>query len=372
MDLGRTVVGAQARRRWALVLAVVVLLCAVPVALQLRPAHAAEIDPAALKAKILASRHRSFQGYAQSAGLVPLPPLPNLGQVTALVSSTTELRTWYAAPDRWRVDVLGPGTEHDLYQTPDAQWIWDYGGNQLSRVDGDQAVRLPRAADLTPPTLTHSLLDLSAGERLQSLPGRRVAGLDAAGLRIVPISADTTVDHIDVWADPGSGLPVQAEVTAKGGSRPVFVTRFLELHLSTPNSAVLTPPAARDGIGFTETDAPDLLSAINRNRFSFLPDRLGGRSRRDAVDGVTAVGVYGSGLTQFVVISLPGRFGYQAYDQAATYGTAVTVPDGDAALIGTGLLSVLVVRGRRTFLVAGLVQPAALKSVAVELSGAAA
>ena len=39
MGVGRTVVGAQARGRWALVLAVVVLLCSVPVALQLRPAR---------------------------------------------------------------------------------------------------------------------------------------------------------------------------------------------------------------------------------------------------------------------------------------------------------------------------------------------
>lgn len=366
MGVSRTVVGAQARRRWAVVLALAVLLGAVPVALQLRPARAAEVSPAALRAKILASRGRSFQGYAQSTGLLPLPALPNLAQVTALVSTTTEMRTWYAATDRWRVDVLGTGTENDLYQTPDAQWIWDYGDNRLTRVDGDQAVRLPRAADLTPPTFTHSLLDLAAGERLVPLAARRVAGIDAAGLRIVATGAETTVDHIDIWADPVSGLPVQAEVTAKGGTRPVFVTRFLELHLNTPAASVLTPPTAA---GYARTDAPDLLGAINRGRFGFLPGELGGQSAHDTLPGI---GRYGTGLAQFVAISLPGRFGYQAYDQAARYGTAVDVPGGGAALIGTGLLSVLVVRGRRTFLVAGLVQPAVLRAVAVELAGAAA
>jgi hypothetical protein len=368
MGVSRTVVGAQARRRWAVVVAVAVLLCAVPVALQLRPARAESISPAALRAKILSSRDRSFQGYAQSTGLLPLPALPNLDQVSALVSTTTELRTWYAAPDRWRVDVLGTGTEHDLYQTPRAQWIWDYGGNQLSRVDGDQPVRLPRAADLTPPTLAHSLLDLAAGERMEPLAARRVAGLDAAGLRIAPAGPGTTVAHVDIWADPVSGLPVQAEVTAKGGTRPVFVTRFLELHLSTPDAAVLTPPAARDGIGFTRTDAPDLLAAVSRGRFASLPARLGGQPAHDVVKGISR---YGSGLAQFVAIALPGRFGFQAYDQAARYGTAVSVPRGGAALIGTGLLSVLVVRGRGTFLVAGLVQPSVLSGVAAELAGAA-
>jgi len=78
---------------------------------------------------------------------------------------------------------------------------------------------------VTPPALVRTLLDVAAGERFEPLPARRVAGVDAAGLRIVPAGAGTTVDHIDIWADPGSGLPVQAEVTARGGQRPVFVRK---------------------------------------------------------------------------------------------------------------------------------------------------
>jgi hypothetical protein len=371
MGLSRTVVGAQARRRWALVLAVVVLLSAVPIGLQLRPARAAGIAPATLLARIAASRDRPFEGYAQSSGLLPLPALRNLEQVTKLLSGVTEMRTWYAAEDRWRVDVVDGGAERDLYQTPDAQWVWDYGDNQLSRVTGEQPVRLPRAADLVPSTLVHTIIDLAAGERFEALAAKRVAGIDAAGLRIVPTAAGTTVQRIDIWADPATGLPLQAEVTARGGQRPVFVTRFLELRYGTPKAQVLSPPAATGAIGYTETSAPDLLSAINRRRYGVLPDRLGDLRRRDAVARISAVGVYGTGLDQLVVVSLPGRFGASAYDQIATYGTAVEVPSGSAALIATGLLSVLVVRGQRTFLVAGLVEPAVLQRVAGDLAGAA-
>ena len=82
----------------------------------------------------------------------------------------------------------------------------------------------------------------------------------------MPASPDTTVAHVDIWADPDTGLPLQAEVTAKGGARPVFVTRFLEIHFSAPDATVLTPPAPRAGIGYTVTEAPDILSAINRRR----------------------------------------------------------------------------------------------------------
>jgi hypothetical protein len=370
MGTGRTVVTAQGLRRWGLVLALVVVLAAVPVGINLWPVRAAGLDPGTLRARVTASGSQAYQGYAQSTGLLGLPALPNLTQVTALVSGTTEMRTWYAAPDRWRVDVLGEGTEHDLYQTPSAQFTWDFGDNQLTRIDGDQPVRLPRAADVTPPELVRRLLSIAAGDRVEPLAARRVAGVDAAGLRLIPASADTTVAHVDIWADPKTGLPLQAEITAKGGARPVFVTRFLEIHFSTPDAAVLTPPAPRPGIGFTTTEAPDILSAINRRRPVELPAALAGLPRRDPVTGLTTAGEYGTGLSSIVVAGLPGRFGSQAFQQVSTYGRPLDVPTGsEAALITTGLLSVLIVHsGFRTYLVAGLVGPALMQRVATALA----
>jgi hypothetical protein len=354
------------------VLAVVVVLCSIPVAINLWPARAAGISVPVLRARIAASAGQVFSGYAQSTGLLPLPSLPNLERVTALVSGTTEMRAWYAGPDRWRVDVIAGGSERDTYQAPGSQYVWDYEDNQLSRIVGEQPLRLPRAADLTPPELVRRIFDLAAGDRFEPVADKRVAGRAAAGLRIVPATADTTVDHVDVWADPASGLPLQAEVTAKGGVRPVFVTRFLELHLGAPDASVVAPPQPRPGMGYTETAAPDVLSLLNRrSRFVSLPDQVGGADRADAVPGVTAAAVYGTGLARFVVAALPRRFGSQAYNKVETFGQSVTVPRGSAALIATGLLTVLVVRGDRTYLVAGLVAPALLERVAVDLAGAA-
>jgi hypothetical protein len=371
MGTGRSVVTTQARRRWGVVLAVVALLCSIPVALNLRPVSAAVLDVAVLRERIAASADRPHQGFAQSSGLLPLPPLPNLEQVVALASGRTEMRIWYAARDRWRVDVIEGSTERDLYRTPEAEYLWDYGATRLTQIVGDQPVRLPRPADLTPPDLTRRLLAIAAGDRFEPLAGRWVAGIDAAGLRIVPATADTTVAHVDVWADPATGLPLQAEITARGGERPVFVTRFLEVDLTTPDAGVLTPPAERPGIDFTVTAAPDILSAINRRRPADLPERLAGFARRDAVADLAAAGVYGTGLAQFVVLAVPGRYGYPAFDRVSTFGRDLDVPGGEAALIGTGLLTVLVVRADRTYLVAGLVAPALLERVATDLAGAA-
>jgi hypothetical protein len=371
MGIGRTVVTAQGLRRWALVLAVVLVLAAIPVVINIWPAKAADVDLATLRARVGASARQPYQGYAQTAGLLGLPALPNLGTVTALASGTTEMRTWYADPRHWRVDVLGEGTENDLYQTPGAQYLWDYGDSRLTRIEGDQPVRLPRAADLTPPELVRRVLSIAGGDRIDALADRRVAGIEAAGLRLTPASPDTTVAHVDIWADPHTGVPLQAELTAKGGARPVFVSRFLEIHFSVPDAGVLTPPAEHDGIGYAVTEAPDILSAINRRRPVALPAVIAGLPRRDAVAGLTAAAAYGTGLSSFVLVALPGRFGGQAYQQIATYGLKVPVSAGEAAVLATGLLTVLVVRTEaRVYLVAGLVGPALMQRVATGLAEA--
>ncbi|MFI7600115.1 hypothetical protein [Actinoplanes sp. NPDC049681] len=372
LGAGRTVVRAQARRRWSLVGALVLVLVAIPVALAHRPVPATEAAPGTLRGQIMTSAGRPFHGYAQSTGSLGLPALPGLAQVTAVLSGTTEMRVWYAAPDRWRLDVLGPGTERDLYRTGHDQVVWDYGDNQLSLVLGEQPVRVPRAADLTPPELARRLLSLATGDRLEPLPARRVAGVLAAGMRIVPVASGATVAYVDIWADRASGLPVLVEVTARGAGRPVFVTRFLELSLAAPAAEVLQPPARRPGTGFTTTDTGDLLGVLDRWDAVTPPDLLDGRPRLPAAGGVTALGAYGSGLARFVVAGLPGRLGRDVYGDAARWGRRLDVPGAEAVLIGANPLNLLVVRAERTWLVAGFVDEPVLRRVAAGLAGAAA
>jgi hypothetical protein len=371
MGPGGTVVGRQARRRWASVGAVLVVLCALPLVIRAWPVQAAPVDPATLRDRIKASATRPYQGYAQTVGTLGLPELPRLADVTTLLSTTTELRTWYAAPDRWRVDQIGPGSEQGLYQRPDGEYRWDYTDEQVIQVVGSQPVRLPRAADLVPPDLGRRLIDATAADPVTALPERRIAGTAAVGLRIVPADPSTTIARIDIWAAPDTGLPLQVEVTAKGTIRPVLTSRFLEFDPRAPAEDVITPPAPRAGIGYTTTNTPDLVSAINRFGRASLPDTLAGKPRRTAVAGVSAAGIYGSGLTELVALAAPGRIGREAYDTVSKYGTPLALPGGDATLISTSLLSVLVVRNRelrQTYLVAGLIDPAVLKSAGAELA----
>ncbi len=354
-------------------LTVAVLLCALPVAVRAWPVGTPKISAEALRARIQASAGQPFQGYALSTGSMALPELPRLGQVTAMFSGTTRMRAWYAGRQRWRVDVVDVGSERGIYQAPDGQYTWDYVANQLIRVIGDEPVRLPRAADLLPPDLARRLLATAEGDRVTGLAGRRVAGIAAAGLRITATEPHTTVRSIDIWADPATGLPLQAEITGRGTARPILVTRFLEVSLTTPGPDVLTPPAPRAGIGFTVSRIPDIVSTLNRWDLDPLPDQMAGQSRRHWPAGIAAVGVYGHGLAQFVALPLPGRVGYEAYSGAAQWGTRLTLPGGEAALISTSLLSVLVVRpvGRRdVYLLAGLVDSTVLQQAGADLTEA--
>jgi hypothetical protein len=367
-----TVERRSARRRWIIVLTCAAVLCAVPVAVRVWPVGTPAVSAETLRTRIRASAGQPFQGYALSTATMGLPELPQLGRVTALFSETTQLRSWYAGRDRWRVDVVGAGTELGLYQTPEGQYTWDYGANQLTQLVGAQPVRLPRAADLMPPDLARRLLAASAGDRVTALPGKRVAGVSAAGLRITPSDRHTTVGSVDIWADPANGLPLQIEITGRASRRPVLVTRFLEVSLTDPAAAVLVPPVPRPGIGFTATSTPDLVSTLGRWLVAPLPPQVAGQPRREPVTGLSTAAVYGTGLAQFTVVPLPRRIGAEAYGNALRWGTPLDIPGGDGVLISTSLLSVAVVRpatGRRTYLLAGLVDGQLLAQAGADLAG---
>ncbi|HEU4423076.1 MAG TPA: hypothetical protein VFR67_11140 [Pilimelia sp.] len=407
-----TVVQRETRRRWLLVLGGVAVLGALPAAVAARPTPTPRVDVNTLRDRIRRSAGQPHQGYAESVGRLGLPALPRFDQVTSLLSGVTRMRTWYAARDGWRVDVLDTGQERGLYQTPEGVYSWDFGANRLTYVappvpfqvfdrSDDAAagvgviapdqpqVRLPRAADLMPPDLARRLLNVAEGEPIRPLPGRRVAGIVAAGLRITATDPHSTVGHIDIWADPGTGLPVRVELTARGTERPIVVTRFLDVAATAPASGVLVPPTRRDEVEFTTAEASDAADVIFDHGAALgLPDRLGGQPRRDQVperqvwlpgwDGsmgafpVNPYGIYGTGLAQFVVLPLSRRIGREVFRRAAAWGQSLTFDTGTAALLSSSLLSLMVVDPagtRQTYLLAGMVGSERLRQAGSELSG---
>jgi hypothetical protein len=353
------------------------VLCAIPAAFDLRPVPGVRVDPAALKAKILGSTGVGYQGTVSSTGRLALPALPQFGDLTSLFSADTDMRVWYAGRAAWRVAVVDAQGERDTYQTPDGVYVWDFERNLVTRIAGTVTVRLPWASDLVPADLARRVLGSAApADRLSALPARRVAGVAAAGLRLVPADPDTTIGRVDVWADPDSGLPLAVEVASRTSASPLLTTRVLDLHRQAPDPAVLVPP--RPGTaGFTTTSEPDLAAALNDRSFRLLPPTLAGRARTTTPGGVAGIGGYGTGLGMVVVVPLPGRFEDRFIDAAEQAGGVPLVyQDGalveragglDGYALGNSAVNTMVLRAG--YLLAGFVTQDLLRRVGGELFG---
>jgi hypothetical protein len=348
----------------------VAVLCLTPVIVALWPSPRAVAEPVALSRLILASADRPYQGYADTRGEVRLPDLPALGDVADLLGGSTRLRAWYAGPRSWRVAVLERTGERDIYRTADGTYQWNYERNQVVYTPGDLPVRLPWAADLTPPDLARRLLGRAeSGDAITSLASRRVAGIVAAGMRLTPADPAATIGRVDVWADPDTGLPLRVEVATRGAATPIFTARFLEVEQRAPDPAVLTPAMADDA-AFVLTTPRELARAVGGIVPIPLPSSLAGRQRvgsglRLSLPGV---GAYGSGLSTFVVLAVPRRAVEEAIQAADRRGARLhTFGVGLAHEIRSPLVNAVLahsVGGRRVFLLAGPVAPEVLVTAA--------
>ena len=364
-----SVVRRSACRRWSLVIGGAAVLCLTPALLAARPAPGIRADPGQLRAKILASAARPYTGYAESQGLLGLPDLPELRDVVGLLGGATRIRAWYSSPTSWRVALVDLTGERDTYQTADGVYLWDFERKETLHVVGDVSVRPPWAEDAVPPDLARRLLrGATPKDRVQAIGSRRVAGVAAAGLRVTSADPGTTLGHVDVWADPSTGLPVEVEIAGRGSGDPVFTTRFLDLRQQRPGPTALTPA----GPGRTVDTQLAVGLALNRVAPATLPTTLAGQ--RLTATPSPGIGVYGDGWSRFVVLAVRGRIGSQFLRAAQSAGAApLDLGKGQAVQLGAAVLSALIVRtagdraSRRTYLAAGFVSPERLREVGTGL-----
>ena len=352
----------------------VAVLCLLPVIVAAFPQRGTESDPARLRQLILTSARQPFQGYIEVHGELGLPDLPNVGELPSLLSGDTNLRAWYASPSAWRVAELTATGETDTYRTDDSTYVWDFESNLLTRSVGD-GLRLPRPADVVPPTLARRLLQYSSEtDRITVIPGLRVAGVAASGLRWTTSDPDTTIGRVDVWADPGTGLAVRVDVAGRGAGTALSA-RFTDLQQRLPAPDLLVP-SRPESAGYTETRSENVAVTINSLAALPLPKTLAGRTRRSAPTGavdLVGLGAYGEGLAMFAVAAVPGRLASQTLQRLREGGgVPVAVGDGEAYEVHTSLVNALIVRTpgpgrRRSYLLAGSTSPEVLRQAGVEL-----
>ena len=353
-------------RRWTLVALGVALLVAVPLVLRARPVTEPGIAAAVLLEKAQGSSSVPYSGYVEATGSLRLPVADDFTDIGDLLGGETTMRVWWRGESDWRVDTLSTTGETDLVHDGSVTTVWDYESNKATRTS-DPAIRLPRSSDLLPPELARRMLEDATADEVAPLSARSVAGVTAAGFRLTPGERQASISQVDVWVDPGSGLPLAVEVYGDGESTPAVASRFADVSLSRPSAErtglALAPGAQRD-----DDDVLDIADAANQ----FAPFRaaqtLAGLDRRDTQLGFGAVGVYGSGPTLLAAIPLWDRAAGPLREQLAVTPGAVVGPHGTGLAVGPLTLR-LTTQGRDgiSFLVAGTVTPSTLRAAARQL-----
>lgn len=368
-------VGRATRLRWLAVAAGVAALVAsialAPTALRSIDAAASPYEPMTperIVEQVLASADVGHQGVAQSRGSLGLPDLPRLSGVPALLGATTRMRVWWATPDAWRVDTLTLNGETGTYGVGSNTVVWDFESAELTTFLGVDGARLPRPDDLLPPQAARRILaGLGSDDRVEPLPDEWVAGRTAAGIRILPGDARSTVAHVDLWVDPASGLPLDLRIVGADGL-DALVSTFLDLDVEPPAADVIAAPAA-PGAHRDVVSTPDIVAAVDEHSPWLLPDTLASLPVSRSVLQGTAT--YGSGLVRFALLPLPRDTAGDIVEGAIEGGaTFLQLTGGSGAVVTSSVLNAVVIRGNdrdHAYVLAGFVTVDTLSAAAQEL-----
>lgn len=363
--------------RWALVAALISVLIALPSVVAAWRTQPDTVSAAELLRKIQNSTNVGYSGYAQSTGGLALPVTTQFTDLVDLVGGTTQMRTWRRSSTDWRVDVVSAVGERDVIRDPDGTWAWDYQAATAVRTEMEgrpAAVRLPVAGDVLPTELGHRLLSQATPAEVSRLPVARIAGRDAPGLRLRPAQPQTSIDHVDVWADPTTGLPVRVAIYGAGSATPALMTSFLDLSTTTPAAHTIAfHPPPGTSIRFQKgPQQADIVSAVDRFSRARPPTTLAGLARSPGFPALGAVGVYGRGVTELVAVPLPDRIAGSLRSQLAHTRTAITAPDGSVSVAAgpLGLLLTTPQGAGRSWLLGGTVTMPTLLTAAADLTGA--
>jgi outer membrane lipoprotein-sorting protein len=351
--------------RWLVVLLTAAAFVTMPLLMSAQQAATSDISATDLAGRIAQSAGVPWSGFVETAGTLQVPDSDSFATLGQLLGENTRLRVWWRGADDWRVDRIRSTGETDLFRQGEytARWVFESETATYSTVS---KIRLPDASDLLPPTFARSLLHGVRENELSRLPARRVAGIDAPGLRLTPHEPATTVRHVDIWADPVSGLPLQVELYGVGEQRPVITTTLRDLTVGAlpPATTDFTPP---DGVGVDYEQSVDVAAAANAFAPYNLPASLAGLGSRDGNDP-GAVGIYGRGPTTLIALPLRGRVAGPLRQQLSDRGSSQITEVGTLAPVGPVGLLITPFRGRRgAFLLAGTVTSETLQRAAAEL-----
>jgi hypothetical protein len=355
----------RAAHRWGLAAAATALAVLTPYAARLHGVDDPHVAVASLVAQVRASAATPYSGTVEAQGNLGLPIADHFSDLADLFGGQTRLRVWWRSDTSWRVDRLLDTGEVDLYHHGRVTTEWNYERDE-ARTSTDPEIRLPRDSDLLPPEVARRALDGQPTGNVTALPARRVAGVDAAGLRVQITDPRSTIRHVDLWVDPATGVTLSAEVYGDASQSAVSTT-FTTYSPSTP-SAEVTAFHAAPGVPDYPDRAIDIADAADQFAPVTTPTSVAGFARSSGV----AAAVYGTGLTRLLVIPLPFRDADVLASQLKSSGAATVKGQ---QILRVGPLGVMVTRGSGRigvrWLVGGTVTDTTLLEAARDLAAGA-
>ncbi len=348
--------------RWGTVALLVALLVATPVVVRAWPVPSSRLTAAEVVRSVREASALAYTGRVASRGGVELPAGESLTSVAKVLGRDSDLRVWWRDPRTWRVASLRPTGETDLVHRKDITRRWVYESKNVT-LTPDVPVRLPTFLDVLPPLLAVRVLEDAEPDELSRLPTRRVAGRVGVGVRLEPRDPQSSVGHVDVWADRETGLPLRVDLFGEEGPA-ALTTAFTSLEPGRPDASALEftpPPDAR--VRFDQTI--DLASSADLFSHRVVPDTLAGLPSR--ADTLGSVGVFGRGPTVLLAVPVRARDAQDLRRELRRRPGSTCVEAGD--LVATGPLTLMLTRRRYAddWLLAGTVTQEALVRASREL-----
>ncbi len=343
----------------------VLLLVTLPLSLsRLRPVRVAPASASELLAMAKASRAVPYSGYVQTLGTLGLPLSDQFTDLADLFGQRTTMRVWWRGDTEWRVDRIEATGETDLVHDSQGTTSWDFESNRATRT-APALVRLPQTSDLLPPSLAHTVLSGARPDEVSRLGPARIAGIAAPGFRLIPRDSRTSISRVDVWVAPSTGLPLRVAVFGRSTRKAAVTSAFASVSTARP-SASLTTFRLAPGARARFENVVDVAAAADRYAPEAAPDSLLGLTRSEAAG---AVGVYGRGVVQLIVIPLQDRVAEPLRTQLDVTPGSTQSAVGDSLTVDP-LNILLTVDGSagHSWLLAGTVTPGVLAAAATELT----
>ncbi|MGA0566789.1 LolA family protein [Rathayibacter sp. KR2-224] len=198
-----------------------------------------------------------FSGTLEQTSDLGLPQLPagatsgtdaQASGILELLTAPHKARVYVDGPSKQRLQVLDSLAERDVVRNGKDVWTWDSKANKAVHVtlpsktaNADGATGTPTA---TPQRVAEQLVKDAGKDSTLTVSKGSLDSRSVWRLTISPKATDTLVSKAVVSVDTKSGVPLAAELDARGQSTPAASVSFTSVDFAKPAASnfTFTPP----------------------------------------------------------------------------------------------------------------------------------